>query len=532
MTEHMRCPKCRKMTLRLGSRTPGGRIRWECREGGGERKLCYQTTEPLKPMRTPSGSTKKPQKVVILKRTLSGKTTLLITAAQNATPVHKDFMKALEAHANFVGAADILAIPFRYKNPTSRFGNAQETEEWWDPAIMPYLCNQRKQLNSNLILMGDIKIQATAGKPLAQMDALSHSESGIFGHPKLQLRTIPTYQDSYPKIIATTGACTVQNYTDTKLGKIGDFHHTIGAALVEIKGKKFHLRQLNAQKDTGEYIDLDRHFTAAGSIGAARAQAVVLGDWHKDFTLPAVERATFGVGGIVPTLRPSIIAWHDLADFYSVNPHHAGDWVRRSAKFTFDRFDARAELERACQYVSDHTPGDTVSIIVPSNHNDFLARWMLATDPRSCDRFNRKLWCETAVALDESAALTQRGIEYVDAFIYWARKYFAGCPNVRVLERGESFSVAGVELGLHFDKGPNGSRGSLQNLRRIGTKIMGGHGHGPGIDEGGYQVGTATGPLEYGIGSPSGWLNTHGAIDALGKRTLLNIIGNQWRLHE
>jgi len=233
---------------------------------------------------------------------------------------------------------------------------------------------------------------------------------------------------------------------------------------------------------------------------------------------------------MVSVLRPEVIAWHDLSDFYSVNPHHKGDWIRRSAKYAFDRFDARAEMERACSYVAEHTPKDTLSVIVPSNHLDFLARWMQDTDPRTVDRVNRKLWCETAIALDDSAALTQRGIEYVDAFTYWAKRFFARCGNVRVLERGESYTVAGVELGLHFDKGPNGSRGSLQNLRRIGVKVMGGHGHGPGIDEGGYQVGTATGPLEYGNGSPSGWLNTHGGIDALGKRSLYNIIGDNWRL--
>jgi len=43
-------------------------------------------------------------------------------------------------------------------------------------------------------------------------------------------------------------------------------------------------------------------------------------------------------------------------------------------------------------------------------------------------------------------------------------------------------------------------------------------------------VGTATGPLEYTVGSPSGWLNTHGVIYASGKRSLLNIIGNDWRV--
>lgn len=523
------CPKCGKPGMRRANN--GRKFRWRCETG---RVVCYQTTDPSKPVRNAAGRAKKPAKAVIFKRTLGGKTTILVTAAQNATPTHDGFMKSLEQHANEVNAADILVIPYRYKNPTTRFNTKEiaelENDEWWDETVKPYLCNQRKKLNSNLILMGDIKIQATAGKPLSMMDSLSHAESAIFGHPKVQLRTVPVPSGQYPKILTTTGACTLANLSDTKLGKVANFHHTLGATVVELRGKKFHLRQINAQKQTGEYIDLDRHYCVGGRADAARAKALVLGDWHRDFTLKAVEHATFGPDGMVPTLRPEVIAWHDLDDNYSTNPHHKGDFFRAAGKAQFDRSDARAELERACAYVLHATPTDTLSIIVPSNHNDFLARWLLATDPRTLDKANRKLWCESVVAIDETLKLTERGIEYTDAFVYWAKQYFRGCDNVRVLERGESFVVAGVELGLHFDRGPNGARGSLQNLRRIGVKVMGGHGHGPGIDEGGYQVGTSTGPLEYGIGSPSGWLNTHGSIDALGKRTLLNIIGNEWRL--
>ena len=155
------CPKCGKQMMR-GATAQSGKLRWQCREGSGERKMCYQTTDPSKPVRAASGATKKPQKAVIFRRTVGGKTTILVTAAQNATPISVNFVKALEAHANAVNAADILVIPYRYKNPTSRFGNKEENDEWWDERITPYLCNQRKRLNSNLILMGDIKIQATS----------------------------------------------------------------------------------------------------------------------------------------------------------------------------------------------------------------------------------------------------------------------------------------------------------------------------------------------------------------------------------
>jgi hypothetical protein len=38
-----------------------------------------------------------------------------------------------------------------------------------------------------------------------------------------------------PKLILTTDAITKKNYTDSKSGKVGDFHLTFGFVIVEIK---------------------------------------------------------------------------------------------------------------------------------------------------------------------------------------------------------------------------------------------------------------------------------------------------------
>jgi hypothetical protein len=37
------------------------------------------------------------------------------------------------------------------------------------------------------------------------------------------------------QMMLTTGAITKSNYTDSKSGKVGDFHHTFGFVIVEIK---------------------------------------------------------------------------------------------------------------------------------------------------------------------------------------------------------------------------------------------------------------------------------------------------------
>jgi hypothetical protein len=253
------CPRCKARNLTKGQAAQSGKVRWECRtQVNGERFHCYSTTDPTAPYRDQSGNTKAPAKK--FKRKLGGVRRLLITSAQNATPVHKPFMKALETAANHLNA-EIVVIPLRYKNPTSKWSSSQENAEVWDDAVTPYLCSERKALNKNLTLLGDIKVQPTATQPLTGFDAITHGESGILGHTKLQLRSIPTPQAKMPKLLTTTGACTVRNYTDSKAGKLGEFHHTLGACLVELDGAKFHMRQINGDKDTGTFQDLNSTYS-------------------------------------------------------------------------------------------------------------------------------------------------------------------------------------------------------------------------------------------------------------------------------
>ena len=517
------CPRCTR-PMRKDGFTPGGKQRWGCYPGGA---FCYTTTAPdLAAERSQSGVVKRKGKTPIFKRTLGGKSTFIITAAQNATPVHQGFLKACEALCNERNG-EILAIPLRYKNPTSRWTASQANEEVWADALAPHMCNQRKRLNANLIVLGDIKTQPTAVNPLTGYEALTHGESGILGHTKLALKTIATPQSKFPKIMTTTGAMTIPNYTDSRAGKIGEFHHTLGAALVEISGKKFHLRQLSADKE-GTFTDLDQTYSEFGRTKAEKPLALVMGDTHVDFIDPAVERSTFGKGGLVDTLQPAHLVWHDLLDGYAINPHHNGNPFAAIAKVQNNRNDAKEELMRALEFIHKRTPDGVTSVVVPSNHEDFLSRWIINQDWRN-NPANAEFYLETALAMVRGTQFGGAGTTYPSPFIYWGRKELA-YSSVLFLERDESFAVAGVELGMHGDQGPNGARGSIKNLRRIGIRSIIGHSHSPGIDEGCYQTGTSTRlKLEYN-GGPSGWLNTHCILYANGKRTLVNIIDGEYRL--
>jgi hypothetical protein len=451
----------------------------------------------------------------------------IITGAQNATPIVPEFFAALKAAAAHLGA-ELVVIPLRYKNPTSVWSNRQVSDEWWAPELAPYLHNVRKKLHPHLVLAGDVKIQPTASSPLTGFESLTGAESCIIGHPKMQFRSVPVPTGRFPKILTTTGVCTRKNYTDSKAGKLGEFHHCLGALVVELQGaKKFHIRQLNADRADGSFIDLDTLYTAEGVRPAPPALGLVMGDTHARFIDPKVDAATFGPGGIVETLNPQTLVFHDVHDGYAANPHHMGNPFIASAKHRGGLEDVRAEVEFTVGFVASRSKGRR-SVLVSSNHDNFLSRWVVREDWKRDPR-NAPFYLETAAAMLRTARMGPAGAEYADPFAYWVEQ-MRGKADIRCLGSDESFKLGDIECGLHGHQGPNGSRGTLRNLSRLGARVISGHTHTPGIEEGHYQCGTST-PLrlEYTHG-PSSWLNTHCAVYANGRRALLTIIDGDWRL--
>lgn len=488
----------------------------------------------------------------------------LITSAQNNTEVHEPFFAALKAAAEHLGA-ELVVIPFRYKNPTGlqpgtdmrlcesvlrrtvRYrGQDVETcqrfkfhegpcsyvpdptnELWWDKRLEPFLHNVRKKLNPNLVMAADIKIQPTASSPLTGFESLTGAESCIIGHPKMQFKTVPVPAGRYPKILTTTGACTVRNYSNTKAGALGEFHHYLGALVVEIQGKKFHLRQINADRLDGSFIDLNQFYSALGAVPAMPALGLVMGDTHVRVKDPAVDAATFGPGGMVEVLNPKTLVFHDVFDGETVNPHDVGDPFIAEAKRRAGRQEVRAELQQVVDFLNERAKGRDV-VIVDSNHHDFLRRWMVKTDWRQ-DLKNADFYLKTAQAMLESARMEAGGAEYADPFTYWVGKL--GCAsNVQCLHQDESFQLGGNECGLHGHAGPNGAKGTLKNLSRLGVRTVSGHTHTPGIEEGGYQVGTSSVRRLAYMRGPSSHLNTHCVIYANGKRALLSVVEGSFRL--
>lgn len=452
----------------------------------------------------------------------------IFTAAQNATPVHPGFWGVLKTIADTLGA-EIHVLPIRYKNPTSRWLGSQEGVSHWAAEVRPHLVSERVALNENLTLLADMKLQPTAADPVGHGDlaAISGAASAIVGHPKIQTRSIATPQNRMAKLLMTSGICTEENYSDTRAGRVGAFHHSLSAVLVELDGKRFYARRLHYEAKSKSVTDSagGRTYYAGRSVAALRPLALVTGDLHNDYSDPAAVAAT---DEMIQSTRPRHVIWHDASDGYSVNHHHGKNPFYRIAKRESGRDDVHAELERLVEFFRIRPYTDVQHVLAASNHtDDHLARWVAETDWRE-DPTNAEFYLETALALKRATKMGRGGTDYPSPFKMWLDR--AALPNVRVLDRDESFVLAGVALDMHGDKGPNGARGSIRNLRRIGVKSIIGHGHSPGEDEGATQVGTLSVlRREYNTG-PSSWLHANAFLGADGKRQLIIIVDGKYKL--
>jgi transposase len=441
----------------------------------------------------------------------------IITWAQNDTPVHEPFVSNLEAYANHIDA-DIHVIAGRYKNPTSVF--TDKDYESWAERIEPYLDAGRHIVHKHMWIMSDVKIQPTAVNPMTGLEGMSGINSCIFGSPKVHLETIPVLEGSLPKIMMSTGACTVNNYTDSKAGKKGEFHHTLGFAIVEIKDREiFFARNVTATED-GNFTDLyfrveyDPAFKTGNVSKNEKVAAAVLGDLHYGQHDPAVIKKTLD---LFKNLHPENVILHDVFDGMSINHHESNDPFIQFQREMEGTNSLKREVDMMLDGLEDFKNYNVV--VVRSNHDDFLDRWLKSTDWRKANTL------KNSIEYMEYSALLLKGEAPKGVIPYLINRKF---PQFKTLGRSDSFVVNGWELGQHGDIGSNGTRGSLIQFRKLNTKIVVGHYHSPGRKDGALAVGTSTKlRVNYNLG-PSGWLQSHVLIHSDGKAQHINFIKGEF----
>jgi hypothetical protein len=416
-----------------------------------------------------------------------------------------------------------MVIPTRYRNPDSHHEGIAD-DMTWPAEVQPYLVDRDIKVHKHLMLMGDMKINATAANPLNGVESLSRGRSAVYGHAQVQMRLVATPRHDLPRILHTTGSCSVPNYSRSTAGKKALFHHSFGALVVETCGNRFHMRELLGSDD-GSFYDLTRRYDVSSVTDGHSIAALVLGDEHVKFMTPEVRRVTFGPGGIVETLKPGVLVRHDMHDHYSGSHHHESDTLLRVAKAHAGDDCVEAELTLLRDHIAATTPPGSVSAIVQSNHHDHLRQWLNRFDPKK-EPHNALFAWELYGRLAQAIRLK----EDADPFRVWLKGNLPDEVKGRVtfLDPDHEHLICGIDVSQHGDKGPNGSRGSLKGFARLSNKMFVGHIHTPGIEQGAWGVGVSAPNMAYASGLSS-WLASHGIIYANGKRAFTHIIGAHWR---
>jgi hypothetical protein len=437
----------------------------------------------------------------------------IVSWAQNNTPVHKKLLANMEAYAKFI-EADMHIIAGRYKNPTSIWTSKQEEDEWWHKEVLPYLDAARHNIHKYLTLMGDIKIHPTAVNPMSGMEGISGKDSCIFGAPKVQMQTIPVLEGQKPKMMLTTGSVTVDNYTDSKAGKKGEFHHTYGFVVVEIKDDEiFFVRQVTAN-NKGNFTDLFYHVEGGEVTKINSMAAVILGDYHVGDQDEQVIHKTLE---LLDQVKPEHVVMHDIFNGHSISHHDLKDPFIQYEKEKTDKNNLKREVDGMLSELRRFEKHNVV--IVRSNHDDFVDRWLINGD------WKKQPTPKNSLEYMEYSAAILRG-DAKKGIIPWIIDN--NFPNFKTLKREDTFVVKNWELGQHGDIGANGSRGNINQYRRVNTKMVIGHSHSPGRKDGVLQVGTSTNlRVGYNLG-PSSWLQSHVLIHNDGKAQHINFINGEF----
>lgn len=459
----------------------------------------------------------------------------IITAAQNNTKVNAVFWNRLNELAEFYDA-DVLVCPFTYSPQTSL---TKVDEPWYDPEVQEFLVTDRIQLAPGLVLCAEVtRTLPTAVRPLSGYETYTGRASSIFPHAKIAMETVPSMKDEQTKFMYTTGAVTKHNYSKTKAGFKGEFHHAYGALIVEVSAEGWWIRQLNADSQNRIY-DLDICVDDEGVTYGNTVAALVYGDFHAAEIDPEVLNATWGKylsdDGLQPIdaegspplvdfLQPETQILHDFFDMRSRPWQDELSFHRQFEKHVKGQESVKEELDEAHRMYVDYVHRDFAhSVFVRSNHDIKIEKWLNTADYRR-DLVNAEFFLEAQLEKVRAIVKDDRRFNVFE----WAMRSRGLSDNVTFLEEDDSFIICknkggGIECGQHGHLGPNGSKGTPRGLAKMARKQFIGDKHSPCIVDGLYTVGTCTGRDVAYTRGPSSWSPTHGVAYENGKRALLTM---------
>lgn len=459
----------------------------------------------------------------------------ILTAAVRGAPVHTDFLRNLQAYADHLGAK--LLIGPMTNAGRQRFGDVDEED--FAPELLDYLQDTPVLIGDKVRFCPELNLTPTMVRPLQGMQTYTKRYWGIFPHTKISLETVATHKDRPTKFIATTGAVTHPHYSPTKAGYRAHFDHVHGAVILEVTRDGCWFRHVTPTSELdGTFYDLGIRVQRGEVQWHSGVQALVYGDIHVEKLDPDSARATWGYNtpktGFTPLvdhLKPTIQVYHDLMDMHFANYHELDNMFSRLDGSGDESATAKGAFASVYDFLAFVTGKSKQNVVVDSNHDYFIEKWLLKFDPGAKGDFiNAESYYELKLALVRES-LDGRSRSLLDTVMRtMARSCRDGATldKVRFLRADESFEIDNIECGWHGHNGPNGRRGSKTAFKFVTEKSTIGHLHSPSIESGCHVVGTSSSlDLKYNKG-PSSWAHTHGIIYPHGGRTLITLSDNKF----
>ena len=329
----------------------------------------------------------------------------LLTAAQDDTDVHPAFWRNLHAYAAHLGA-EILVAGFTYQQV--RHTDRLTLASTYRPELRDHLRFDPVDLGP-VLFAAEMNTLPTAVKPLSGLMTYSRGRDAVFPHAKLSYQTVPQMPGAFVPSLMTTGACTVPNYVPKKAGLKAEFHHILGAALVEVDGDgRAFMRSISATAD-GAFQDLDARVVAGAVSLGHRVEAITWGDIHLPSVAPEIFDHLWGAraDSAIEALRPRHQFFHDLLSFEQASRHVDGDPLHRARMVHRGLSGMQAHVAEGAAFLRATEREFCRSVMIESNHDDRLLQWA-RRDPDRRDVENVPYW-QRGFSSRDLPAIGQRG---------------------------------------------------------------------------------------------------------------------------
>ena len=449
----------------------------------------------------------------------------IFSSAQDNTAIHHQFLKNLEAYAEFRDA-EIIISGFTYDK--SLYEDHRKEEATFYPEIAKYLDGRRILLGDGLMFCGEMNTLPTAVNPLSGFETYTGASSGIFPHPKVHLTSIPTSKGEPCKMILTTGAVTLPNYIQKKAGIKAEFNHEIGAVIVEpLPTGQFFVRHLLAEED-GTFYDFKFRVKDGEITVGDWVEAVNWGDIHEEKNDNQIAKFLWDTDleedrlSMLDYLVPNYQFIHDTMDFTYRNHHNINDPHFRFEMFTHGTETVRDSILKAQAFLNRVYRWHCTTVVVESNHDLALLKWLKTADYRT-DPVN----AEYFLLLQRRVYQAIREREKDFQIFPWALQQEGDFTNTIFLKEDDSFLIAGdIECGMHGHNGANGVKPTPRQFSRMGRKSNTGHTHSASIIDGCYTAGIS-GSIDQGYNKGlSSWSHSHIVTYINGKRTIVTQIAD------